>query len=67
MATFTLLVPITRAALLADLDALWQRFDELVGTIRPGDWSGKLGQHWLLRLGVKTADIGELPDAFMRN
>ena len=33
MTTFTLLAPTTRAALLADLEELWQRFDELVGTL----------------------------------
>jgi putative sterol carrier protein len=46
MATFTLLAPTTRPALLADLEGLWQRFDELVGTLGPDDWSGKHGQHW---------------------
>jgi putative sterol carrier protein len=46
MAIFTLLAPTTRATLLADLEGLWQRFDELVGTLGPDDWSGKHGQHW---------------------
>jgi putative sterol carrier protein len=46
MATFTQLAPTTRAALLADLEGLWQRFDELVETLGPEDWSGKHGQHW---------------------
>ncbi len=46
MTTFTLLTPTTRVALLADLEGLWQRFDELVGTLGPDDWSGKHGQHW---------------------
>jgi putative sterol carrier protein len=46
MATFTTLAPTTRTALLADLEGLWQRFDELVGTMGPDDWSGKHGQHW---------------------
>jgi len=46
MATFTLLAPITRAAFLADLDALWQRFDELVGILGPDDWTSKHGQYW---------------------
>src|SRR5947209_15939995 len=46
MTTFTLLPPTTRAALLADLEGLWQRFDELVETLGPDDWSGKHGQHW---------------------
>lgn len=46
MATFTILAPTTRSTLLADLEGLWQRFDELVGTLAPDDWSGKHGQHW---------------------
>jgi hypothetical protein len=46
MPTLTLLAPTTRAELLADLEGLWQRFDELVGTLGPDDWSGKHGQHW---------------------
>ena len=46
MTTFTLLAPATRTALLADLEGLWQRLDELVGTLGPDDWSGKHGQHW---------------------
>jgi hypothetical protein len=46
MTTFTRLAPTTRAALLADLEELWQRFDEVVGTLGPDDWSGKHGQHW---------------------
>src|ERR1700682_2826041 len=46
MATISLLAATTRTALLADLEGLWQRFDELVGTLGPGDWSGKHGQHW---------------------
>jgi putative sterol carrier protein len=46
MTTFALLAPNTRAALLADLEELWQRFDELVGTLGPDDWSGKHGKHW---------------------
>ncbi len=46
MTTFTLLAPTTRAALLSDLEELWQRFDEVVGTLGPDDWSGKHGQHW---------------------
>jgi putative sterol carrier protein len=46
MTTFTLPARTTRAALLADLEELWQRFDELVGTLGPDDWSGKHGQHW---------------------
>jgi putative sterol carrier protein len=46
MTTFTLLAPTTRAALLADLEGLWQRFDELVGTLGADDWSGKHGEHW---------------------
>jgi len=44
--TYILLAPTTRGALLADLEGLWRRFDELVGTLGPGDWSGKHGQHW---------------------
>src|SRR5258708_39980874 len=47
MTTFTLLAPTTRAALLADLEGLWQHFDELVGTLGPDDWSGNHGQHWI--------------------
>src|ERR1700736_2417044 len=46
MTTFTSLTPTTPAALLADLEGLWQRFDELVGTLGPDEWSGKHGQHW---------------------
>ncbi len=46
MPTFTLLAPTTRTALLTDLEGLWQRFDELVWTLGPDDWSGKHGQHW---------------------
>jgi hypothetical protein len=46
MTTFTVLAPPTRAALLADLEELWQCFDEVVGTLGPEDWSGKHGQHW---------------------
>lgn len=46
MTTFTLLTPTTRAALLADLEGLWQCFDELVETLEPDDWSGRHGQHW---------------------
>jgi len=46
MTTFTLLAPTTRAALLADLEELWLRFDELVGTLGADDWSGKHGKHW---------------------
>lgn len=46
MPTFTLLAPTTRTALLADLEGLWQRFDELVWTLGPDDWSGKHGKHW---------------------
>jgi putative sterol carrier protein len=46
MTTFTLLTPTTRAALLADLEGLWQRFDELLGTLGPDDWAGKHGKHW---------------------
>lgn len=46
MPTFTMLAATTRTALLADLEGLWQRFDELVGTLGPDDWSGKHGQHW---------------------
>jgi putative sterol carrier protein len=46
MATFRTLAPTTRTALLADLEGLWQRFDELLATLGPGDWSGKHGQHW---------------------
>jgi putative sterol carrier protein len=46
MTTFTLLAPTTRAALLADLEELWQCFDELVGILGPDDWSGKHGKHW---------------------
>jgi hypothetical protein len=46
MGTFTLLAPTTRNALLADLEGLWKRFDELVETLGPDDWSGKHGQHW---------------------
>jgi hypothetical protein len=46
MTTFTLLAPTTRAALLADLEELWQCFDEVVGTLGPDDWSGKHGKHW---------------------
>jgi len=46
MATFTTLAPTTRTALLTDLEGLWQRFDELMGTLGPDDWSGKHGQHW---------------------
>ncbi len=46
MATFTTLAPTSRTALLADLEGLWQRFDELLATLGPGDWSGKHGQHW---------------------
>jgi DinB superfamily/SCP-2 sterol transfer family len=46
MTTSTLLAPTTRAALLADLEELWQSFDEVVATLGPDDWSGKHGQHW---------------------
>src|SRR5260370_27132992 len=46
MPTFTLLAATTRTALLADLEGLWQRFDQLVGTLGPDDWAGKHGQHW---------------------
>jgi putative sterol carrier protein len=46
MTTFTALAPTTRTALLADLEGLWQRFDELLATLGPCDWSGKHGQHW---------------------
>ena len=46
MTMFTLLAPTTRAALLADLEELWLRFDELVGTLGADDWSGKHGKHW---------------------
>src|ERR1700680_1762153 len=46
MTTFTLLAPNTKAALLTDLEELWQRFDELVGTLGPDDWSSKHGKHW---------------------
>ncbi len=46
MTTFISLAPTTRAALLADLEGLWQRFDELMGTLGPDDWAGKHGQHW---------------------
>ena len=46
MANFTTLAPITRTTLLADLEGLWQRFDELLATLGPGNWSGKHGQHW---------------------
>jgi len=44
--TYILLAPATREAFLADLEGLWRRFDELVGTLGPGDWSGRHGQHW---------------------
>ena len=47
MTTFTLLAPTTRAALLADLEGLWQHFDELVGTLGTDHWSGKHGKHWI--------------------
>src|SRR5260370_15701306 len=46
MTPFTMLAPTTRAALLADLEGLWQRFDELVGTLGPDDWSGEHGKAW---------------------
>ncbi|HKV59999.1 MAG TPA: DinB family protein [Ktedonobacteraceae bacterium] len=46
MVTSTLLAPPTRTALLADLEGLWQSFDELVGILGPDDWSGKHGKHW---------------------
>ena len=46
MPAFTLLAPTARTALLADLEGLWRRFDELVGTLGPDGWSGKHGQHW---------------------
>jgi len=46
MTPFTLLAPTARTALLADLEGLWQRFDELVGTLGPDDWSGQHGKHW---------------------
>ena len=46
MTTFTPLAPTTRAALLADLEGLWQCFDVLVGTLVPDEWSCKHGQHW---------------------
>jgi hypothetical protein len=46
MTTFTSLAPTTRAALLADLEGLWQGLDELLGTLGPDDWSGKHGKHW---------------------
>ena len=46
MATFRTPAPPTRAALLADLDGLWRRVDELLARLGPGDWSGKHGQHW---------------------
>ena len=48
MTAFTLPARTTRSALLADLEELWQRFDELVGTLGPDDWSGKHG--WRLPL-----------------
>ncbi len=46
MTTFTTPTPTTRTTLLADLEGLWQRFDELLAALGPGDWSGKHGQHW---------------------
>jgi putative sterol carrier protein len=46
MPTLTLLAATRRVALLDDLEGLWRRFDELVATLGPGDWSGKHGQHW---------------------
>lgn len=46
MTTFTTLAPTAQAALLSDLEGLWQRFDKLVGTLGPDDWSGKHGKHW---------------------
>ncbi len=46
MATFRILAPTTRTALLADLEGLWERFDELLAGLGPSDWSGKHGQHW---------------------
>src|SRR5258708_40359757 len=46
MTPFKLLTPTTRAALLADLEGLWQRFDELAGILGPDDWSGKHVKHW---------------------
>lgn len=46
MATFRTLAPTTRTALLADLEGLWQRFDELLARLGPSDWSGKHGQDW---------------------
>ena len=46
MATFTTLAPTTRTAILADLEELWHRFDELLGMLGTDDWSGKHGQHW---------------------
>lgn len=46
MSTNTLLTPTIRTTLLADLEGLWQHFDEMVGTLGPDDWSGKHGKHW---------------------
>ena len=46
MSTNTLLTSTPRTALLADLEGLWQRFDELVGVLGPDGWSGKHGKHW---------------------
>ncbi|HEY6410246.1 MAG TPA: DinB family protein [Ktedonobacteraceae bacterium] len=46
MTTFASLAPTTRTALLADLEGLWQRFDELLGILGLGDWSGTHGEHW---------------------
>lgn len=46
MTTFPTLARTTQAVLLADLERLWQRFDELLGILRPDDWSGKHGKRW---------------------
>ncbi|HEY6410113.1 MAG TPA: DinB family protein [Ktedonobacteraceae bacterium] len=46
MTTYTSPAPTTGAVLLADLEGLWQRLDELLGILGPDDWSGKHGQDW---------------------
>ena len=46
LTTFPTLARTTQAVLLADLEGLWQRFDELLRILRPDDWSGKHGKHW---------------------
>jgi hypothetical protein len=60
MPPFTLMNPTARAALLADLEGLWQCFDELVGTPGPNDWSGNLATFEQL-FPIKSLDFAPLP------